>query len=140
MKNNKLFNTAIVEKRNTLNEIRKNNMSLQELRFFSIYLSKINPRDISTRLVRFSLAEFQKIMDISSDNINHFRLATRKLLQQVVEVPNERGGYSAFQLFKECTVDKDIYGEWYMEIDAHDKALPLMFEFKEKYFTYELWN
>ena len=27
-----------------------------------------------------------------------------------------------------------------MEIDAHDKALPLMFDFKSHYFKYELWN
>lgn len=35
-----LFETAIVEKRNVLNELRSNNMNLQELRFFSIYLAK----------------------------------------------------------------------------------------------------
>lgn len=27
-----------------------------------------------------------------------------------------------------------------MEINASDDALPLMFEFKNRYFTYELWN
>ena len=58
----------------------------------------------------------------------------------LVHVKNERGGYSVFQLFKECTVDQNENGAWYVEIDAHDKALPLMFEFKEYYFTYELWN
>jgi len=45
-----------------------------------------------------------------------------------------------FQLFKKCRIDKDDKSEWYVEIDAHDEALPLMFEFKERYFTYELWN
>ena len=39
-RNDGLFDTAIVQKRNVLNELRKNSMSLQELRFFSIYLSK----------------------------------------------------------------------------------------------------
>ena len=34
-----LFETAIIEKRNVLNEIRASNLTLQELRFFSIYLS-----------------------------------------------------------------------------------------------------
>jgi len=65
---------------------------------------------------------------------------TKDLLRQVVSVPNEKDGYSQFQLFKECRVDKNENNELYVEIDAHDKALPLMFEFKEKYFTYELWN
>jgi len=45
----------LVEKRNTLNEVRSNNMTLQELRLFSIYLARINSRDVSTRIVRFTM-------------------------------------------------------------------------------------
>lgn len=137
-----LSENFIVQKRNVLNEVRSNNMTLQELRFFSIYLAKINSRDISTRKVRFPLSDFQKIMNIGSDmNITHFRYTIRHILQQVVEVPNENGaGYTAFQLFKRAKVEKDEFEEWYVEFDAHDDALPLMFEFKNKYFKYELWN
>lgn len=137
-----LFGTAIVEKRNILNELRSNNMTLQELRFFSIYLSKINPYDVSTRVVRFPLNDFVRIMGIGTDvNIPHFRLTVRHILQQIVEVPNEGGvGYSAFQLFKRAKVEKDELDEWYVEFDAHDEALPLMFDFKNRYFKYELWN
>ena len=137
-----LFNTALVEKRNVLNELRSNNMTLQELRLFSIYLSKINARDTSTRVVRFPLSDFQRIMEIGNDmNIVHFKATVRHILQQVVEVPNEKGsGYSAFQLFKKAKVEKDKDDTWYVEFDAHDDALPLMFEFKKEYFTYELWN
>ena len=137
-----LYKKAIVQKRNVLNELRSNNMTLQELRFFSIYLSKINPRDVSTRVVRFPLSDFQKIMELGTDmNISHFKLTVRRILQQIVEVPNDSGsGYRAFQLFKEAVIEKDENDEWYVEFDAHDKALPLMFEFKNKYFKYELWN
>lgn len=135
-----LFETAIVEKRNVLNELRSNNMTLQELRFFSIYLSKINPRDLSTRNVRFPLSDFQRIMNFGRLNIAQLKASTDGLLCKIVHFPTEKGGYTSFQLFKECTVDKDRNGEWYVEIDAHDKALPLMFEFKNRYFTYELWN
>lgn len=130
----------LIEKRNVLNEIRSSSMTLQELRFFSIYLSKINARDKSTRVVRFPLSDFQKIMELGRMNIQHMKQTTDGLLTKVVNIKNERGGYTGFQLFKECTVDQDEYGEWYVEIDAHDKALPLMFDFKNEYFTYELWN
>lgn len=131
----------IVQKRNVLNELRSNSMTLQELRFFSIYLSKINPRDTSTRKVRFPLSDFQKIMGIGSDmNINHFKNTVNGLLCKIVHIPTQNGGLSSFQLFKECTLDRNEFGEWYVEIDAHDKALPLMFEFKDQYFKYELWN
>lgn len=132
--------TEIVEKRNILNEIRRNNMTLQELRFFSIYLAKINARDINTRQVRFKLSDFQKIMEFGRLNINQIQESTNSLLSKIVSIPNQKGGYTSFQLFKECTVSHDEYGNWYIEIDAHDKALPLMFDFKSHYFTYELWN
>ncbi len=135
-----LFETAIVEKRNVLNELRSNNMSLQELRFFSIYLSKINPWDKSTRVVRFSVDEFQRIMDLGKLNIGQLKSNIDGLLTKIVHVPNENGGFSAFQLFKECEVNKGKNGNWYVQIDAHDKALPLMFDFKDRYFKYELWN
>lgn len=130
----------LVEKRNVLNELRSNNMTVQELRFFSIYLSKINSRDISTRKVRFSLADFQKIMEFGRLNINQLRASTNSLLGKVVNVPDERGGFTAFTLFKRCRVSRDDNDEWYVEIDASDDALPLMFDFKTRYFTYELWN
>lgn len=135
-----IFETAIVQKRNVLNELRANNLTLQELRFFSIYLSKINPYDQSTRIVKFKLSDFQKIMDFKRLNIVQIKAAVDSLLTKLVHVPNENGGFSTFQLFKECIIDKDSGGEWYVSIDAHDKALPLMFDFKDRYFKYALWN
>ena len=135
-----LKKTNLVEKRNILNEIRRNNMTLQEMRFFSIYLSKINARDTSTRTVKFPLEDFRKIMEFGRLNVTQLKNTTDSLLGKVVSVPKESGGYTSFQLFKECTVDKDEFDQWYVEIDAHDKALPLMFDFKREYFTYELWN
>lgn len=134
------FKTALVEKKNVLNELRSNNMTLQELRFFSIYLSKINARDTSTRVVRFPLSDFQRIMEFGRLNIGQLKASTDSLLCKIVHLPDEKGGFRSFQLFKECCVTQDDNGEWYMEIDAHDRALPLMFEFKDRYFTYELWN
>lgn len=130
----------IVTKRNVLNEIRSNSMTLQELRFFSIYLSRINPKDTTTRAVRFAINDFQAIMELGRINIDYMKQVTNSLLCKVVNVPTERGGYTGFQLFKRCKVDIDDSNEWYIEIDAHDDALPLLFEFKEKYFSYHLWN
>lgn len=130
----------VVTKRNVLNEIRANTMSLQELRFFSIYLSKINPSNTGTRAVRFPIEDFKSIMELGRVNIEHMKAVTNSLLGKVVNVPNDSGGYTGFQLFKQCVVDVDEEGEWYVEIDAHDKALPLMFEFKDRYFSYKLWN
>jgi plasmid replication initiation protein len=131
----------LVKKRNVLNEIRSNSMTLQELRFFSIYLSKINAKDLSTRVVRFALDDFRAIMELDSRiKIDYMKRVTDGLLCKVVNIPTEDGGYDGFQLFKECRVHLDEKGDWYVEIDAHDKALPLMFEFQSRYFSYQLWN
>ena len=130
----------LIEKRNVLNEIRSSNMSLQELRFFSIYLAKINARDSSTRVVRFTMSDFQKIMEFGKLNMTQLRDTADSLLSKIVGVTLENGDYARFQLFKKTVFSQSEDGNLFIEIDAHDDALPLMFEFKEKYFTYELWN
>lgn len=135
-----LKDNYLVQKRNIVNALRSHDMTIQELRFFSIYLAKINKDDLSTRKVRFLLKDFQKIMGFGRLNNAQLVETTTRLLQKVVNVPNENGGYTGFQLFKECTVDCDKAGELFVEFDAHDKALPLMFEFKDNYFSYRLWN
>jgi len=140
----KLSGKHVISKHNTLNALRPNDMTLQELRFFSIYLSKINPLDESTRIVKFSLSDFKAIIGLKSAiKINHIKAITHRLLQKIVEMPNEHaaeGGYVAFQLFKECELSKNENEEWYVSIDAHDRALPYMFQFKGHYFKYGLWN
>jgi plasmid replication initiation protein len=135
-----LKNKNKVEKRNILNEIRSKHMTVQQLRLLAIYLSRINARDESTRRVRFSLVEFQKLLELNKINTNELKSATDGLLCKVAHVPNENGGYTSFPLFKECTVGRDETGAWFVELDANDKALPLFFDFKDKYFSYEVGN
>ncbi len=131
----------LIEKRNVLNEMNPGRMDLQEIRFFSIYLSKINPRDLKTRIVDFPLSDFVKIMDIKKVNVSSVQNQLAKLLSKVVFIPRGKEEYDGFQLFKKCKVYKDnITNIWRVKIDAHDDALPLMFDFKERYFKYELWN
>ena len=126
----KLEGDHLVEKRNILTELRSNTMSLQELRFLSIYLAKINARDSSTRVVRFEISEFQHIMELGRLNIDHLQKATNSLLSKVINIPKDNGGYTGFTLFQQCTVDKDDNGVWYVEINANDNALPLLFDYK----------
>lgn len=107
-----LKNTYIIEKSNTFNEIRSTKMSLQELRFFSIYLAKINARDVTTRCVRFSLSDFKKIMNIEKITLSHFKKCVNGLLCKVVHMPTDKGGLSSFQLFKEVDLFKDDFDSW----------------------------
>lgn len=113
-----------------------NSMTQQELRFFSHYLQKLNPEDTRTRLARFSLLDFQNIFEITLTNIHNLQPITDRLLQKIIHVPKENGGYKSFQMFSWCRVSVDKKKEWYVEIDAHDDALPLFLEFQSQYFDY----
>lgn len=133
----------LVEKRNILNEIRRNDMTLQELRFFNFYLAKINARDLSTRKVRFWLKDFQKIMEIKKLNIERLKKMAERLVHITVRLPKEDdpNKFQVFTLFQWFNVDKDENNnQYYVEIDANEHALPLMFNFKERYFKYGIGN
>jgi len=136
----KLKKNYLVVKLNALNEMRSKEMTLQELRLFSIYLSKINPRDPSTKLVRFPLVDFLTVMELKEPNIPYFKKVAESLLSKPVLVPTERGGFDAFNLFSRFRVDADENGDWFVDINANDEALPLLFDFKGHFFKYELWN
>jgi len=135
-----LFNKALVCKQNVLNELRSSSMTLQELRFFTIYLSKINPRDKSTRVVKFPLSDFLKIMDIEHINMTRMKEMAQSLLTKVVFMPTERGGFTGLSLFNRFTFDKNDLNDWCVEICASEEIMPLLFDFKDRYFSYRLWN
>lgn len=132
----------IVTKSNQLNEIEPCGMSLQGLRFFSIYLSKINPLKVHTRKVYFRLRDFQKIMELKEVKRRDLIKSINDILTQTVGIPlsYDDEEFSRFQVFKKCTIMKDDVGERIVVIDAHDDALPLMFNLKGHYFKYKLWN
>ena len=129
-----------VKKYNILNDIISREFTLQELRLFSIYLSQIDSNNSSTRVVRFPIKCFYRIMNVEPLKIDYLKDITGNLLTKIVCMQSPAGGYTQFQLFKKCKVEKDLYDQWYFEMDAHDDALPLMFHYKIKYFKYELWN
>lgn len=131
---------ALIYKRNELNELRTNNFTLQELRFFSIYLAKINTNDINSRVVRFPLQDFKEIMEYQELNIPQLKATSKSILKKTVNIPLRSGGFAEIALFDTFIVDKDKDGKWFVEIGASNAALPFMFNFKDRYFKYELWN
>ncbi len=132
------------ERSNLLTEMRAHSMTLQELRFLSIYLSKINPLDINSRYVEFSLDEFQKIMELGRIDKNHIKEVFTRLLCKVVEIPintGRRKGFSMVTLFNKCQCFwDDNREETLIIIDAHDDTLPLLFDLQNNFLKYQLWN
>ena len=130
----------VVEKSNALNEMLARDWTLQETRFFAIYLAKINARNPDTRFVRLSLEDFGRIMDLTDVRAKDIKPVCERLLQKIVVSIYPNGGFGAFQFFRWCEVNQTDNGQWYIEMDANDRALPLIFEYKRDYFKYELWN
>ncbi|MFI3261257.1 MAG: replication initiation protein [bacterium] len=132
------------ERSNLLTEMRAHSMTLQELRFLSIYLSKINPLDVNSRYVEFKLDEFQKIMELGRIDKNHIKEVFTRLLCKVVEIPintGSRKGFAMVTLFNKCQCfwDDDTE-ETLIIIDAHDDTLPLLFDLQNNFLKYKLWN
>lgn len=132
------------ERSNLLTEMRAHSMTLQELRFLSIYLSKINPLDVNSRYVEFKLDEFQKIMELGRIDKNHIKEVFTRLLCKVVEIPINTGtrkGFAMVTLFNKCQCFwDDEKEETLIIIDAHDDTLPLLFDLQNNFLKYKLWN
>ena len=141
MGNSELFKTALVSKKNILNEMKAENLTLQQIRFLIIYLSKINPLDESTRTVKFKLSSFQKIMGFGKLNTKQLKQSTDALQSIKVSVPrNTKNGYESIVLFSRCLVDKDSNGEWFVEMSASVESMQYMFNLNKEYVKYQLWN
>jgi len=134
-----LTGEEIVEKSNELNNLVYKNASLPALRFFSIYLAKINPRDEKTRVVKFKVSDFEKIMEIKRFNTTKFYEATDKLLDIPLHIRNEQGKPRNRRIFRKFDI-YNIDGEDYITADIEDDAIPLLFHLRERYFSYQLWN
>ena len=147
-KNSELVTNNWVSKSNALNEVRNNRMNVSQIRLFTIYLSKINPRDVSSREVTFKLDEYTKIMQFKQTNTTRLIKTAEDLLGLTVKYWDRTGQYSSdgligfviCQIFKRFKLYKNDDGEWLVSIDCHDDVLHLMFDLQKYYFKYELWN
>ena len=137
-----------VVKSNALNEVRNNRMTISQIRLFTIYLSKVNPKKIESREVTFKLDEYTKIMQFKQTNTTRLIKTAEDLLGLTVTYWDKTGEYSSdglrgfvmCQIFNRIRLYKGDNGEWYISIDCHDDVLKLMFELQKYYFKYQLWN
>ena len=137
-----------VNKSNALNEVRNNRMTVSQIRLFTIYLSKINPKKTESREVTFKLEEYTKIMQFKQTNTTRLIKTAEDLLGLTVKYWDRTGQYSSdghkgfvmCQIFKRFKLKKNDEKEWIVTIDCHDDVLHLMFDLQKYYFKYELWN
>lgn len=130
----------VIEMSHRLNLMRSEKFCTNELKVLDKYMSRINPRDKSTRKVVFTLKEFQKDLGINDLRYKTLRTNVEALLGRCVFLPNsETGEFIAFQLFKEVELKKDSTKGWIVTLDCHDRAVDLFFDLaKDGYFSRKL--
>ena len=137
----KLSENYIVKKSNIINELIESKFTLQELRLFSVYLSRINPEDISSRVVRFKINDFQRLTGLKHLWKSELKRTFRQLLSKsIVELSDDLTEGGGFQIFSEINPCKNENGEKCIEIIPHYRALPYLFNLKREFFRYKLWN
>jgi plasmid replication initiation protein len=143
-KKSELSTAYWIVKSNALNEVRHTKMTVSQTRLFSIYLSKINPKDIKTREVTIKLDEYAKIMQFQRFNITQLKESATDLTKLTIHYceTNADGGFTVTSslLFKQFRLRKNDNEEWVVDINCHDDVLHLMFELKKYFFKYQLWN
>jgi len=151
---NKLSETHWICKHNALNEVKNCKMTYPQLQLLSLYLSKLNPLDITSRAVTFTLSEYAQIMGMQRFNITQLKKTAAECTQLVVTFCKEsekeeftkKYGYlrefevTAALLFRKFAVHKNNDNEWCITMECHNDVVPLMFNLQKHYFKYELWN
>lgn len=132
---------------NVLNEMfYEEKMTLQELRFFLIYLSKINPKEPNKTEISFTLEEYSNLLGVEL-NEKTILAVTRKLLRYVVctrpKVLDEdiAEQYDFCQLFSKSTMKRrKSDNKWFLTFACHDMIKEHLFDLKAEYTSLEVWN
>lgn len=122
----------LVEKSNVLNTLSTSDMSLNELRFFLMYLSKINAREVASRKVRINIKDFENLFNIEL-NTTLFDNQIKKIMSRVIEI--KENGKKKYLTLYSC-FEWDINQPKVLEISCNDMVLPYLFELKKNYTTY----
>lgn len=117
-------------------------MTLQQLRFFTIYLAKINPDNPEDKIVRFKVSDFADLMQVEV-NEKAVKENILSLLEHTVWVKSQKykDGITACHLFRNCEMWKDEEtDELMLEFQCSDEIEPYLFKLKKNFTTYEVWN
>lgn len=136
---NTLKNEYWVVHHNVLNEALCQHSTVMSNRFVSIYISRLNPNDLSSREVSFTLAEYKQIMEIKCVHSAAFKKSAEDLISIPVSIKNA-GRLKVFPLFSEFTLDKNDFGDWMVTINCHDWMIDYLFDLKGNFSRYRLGN
>lgn len=136
---------AITDKATMANELNsmyiRKPMTLQQMRFFTLYLAKINPKNPESKVVRFSVDDFARIMQVEANESN-IKENILNLLEHTVWVKSHKykGGITACHLFRKSELFKDEYGVLQVEFQCSEDIEPYIFELRNNFTSFEVWN
>ena len=126
----------LIEKSNTLNGMQATNMSLTELRFFLMYISRINARNMDDRTVLIDIKDFENLFNVSF-NSSRFTEKIAQIMGRTVTIYEENDKV-VLTLYSEFRWEKN--NAKILEITCNDKMLPYLFQLKANYTTYIIEN
>ena len=133
----------LVEKSKALVWAQFQDYSSGELKILDTYLSRINPRDPDSSLVKFTKKEYAELMGLDADlRTEQLKGYTSGLLSNVVTIDMPEKGYVQYPLFSEakCFLDEET-GQVTIEVDCNHKLKPAFFDIaKNGYVRYQLKN
>lgn len=131
-----LLKDNLIEKSNILNTLRCGNMGLTELRFFCLYLSKLNARNPEKRTIQMSIAEFEELFDVKF-NSTMFNYKIEKIMSRTVKI-KENNDIRIIALYSEFRWNSKNYKT--LNVTCNYDIVPYLFELKKNYTKYMIEN
>ena len=143
-KKKELPENAIVQKSRPLFDLWKYNFKLFDFKVFDLYLSAINSRNIDTKIVTFSKADFSKILDIKQKmSVDELDSRLSYLRQKEVSLNTDSKYPIHTSLFSACYVDTTAE-PYNVKLEVSETLLSLVFDIDringKGYFSYKLRN
>lgn len=139
---NSLSKNNLVEKSKSLVWAKFKDYTAGELRLLEVYLSRINPRDPESSLVKFTLSEYRDFLGIKRLDVRTIKPQINHFLGNVVSIPidKEKGTFESYTLFTKASVDIDPLTNSYMvSIGCNPELRPVFFNIAESgYVRYRL--
>lgn len=130
-----------VLKSNPLTSLWRSEMTLAEFKILDVYLSRINSHRPEERMVEFTKAEFEDLLDVSKFNVQELDERLHHLVSQSVRISDAdyRKGFAWVSLFEEARMEPDENGDQRIYLECTSKAMKYFFNIENLgYLRYKL--
>ena len=138
MSKDKTQENQLVIKDNSLIQISRLSMNLNEMKAFSFIIAHIPDfNNDKLDVIIFNKAEFRKALDIDSQGNNvYIKTTLKRLVQRVVEIQAGKQ-YRVFPILVDVAIEE--IGES-IQVKINDAMKPFLYNLKERFTTYQLEN